>query len=391
MGTRIFLFLISSLAICFAAYIAGFITLLFGIYKFYIPFIIALTIGILFFVFNHYFNIVTGKALRRITILFFAIAALTIIVYESIHLYDKSIPTLANDSVDLYEYQPFDEHTKAVKLDEPATFKIEGEIPKIDGATALYPIYAAFVQATYPEKQYDVYESEVASNRTPNAYQNLINGKVDMIFALAPSETQLKIAKNKGKELKLTPIGKEAFVFFVNAKNQVTDLTLDEVKKIYSGEITNWSEIGGANDPIRAFQRPADSGSQTTLEQLMGDTPIMTPPTEDIISLMGGIIEETANYKNYKNAIGYTFRFYSNEMVKNESIRHLAINGISPTIETIRNGEYPITETFYVVTAGSENPHVQPFIDWILSSQGQSIIEKTGYVPIGSDSTDNVE
>ncbi|WP_010093647.1 PstS family phosphate ABC transporter substrate-binding protein [Ornithinibacillus scapharcae] len=385
MGFRLFLFLLTSIAICFAAFVVSMVTLFLGIYKFYIPFIIIVTIGILFFVFNHYFNIVKGKALRRSAITFISAAILTIMVYESIHLYDKAIPTLANDSVDLYEYQPFGEPTKAVSLDDPATFKIDGELPKIDGATALYPIYAAFVQATYPEKQYDVYESEVISTRTPYAYENLINGKVDMIFALGPSEAQLKKAENRGVELKLTPIGKEAFVFFVNAKNEVSGLTLDEIKKIYSGEITNWGDVGGANDSIRAFQRPADSGSQTTLEQLMADTPIMTPPTEDIISLMGGIIEETANYKNYKNAIGYTFRFYSNEMAKNDSIRHLAIDGIAPTLETIRNGEYPITETFYVVTAGSENPNIEPFIEWILSSQGQSIIEKTGYVPIGSD------
>lgn len=388
MGLRIFIILLTSIALCFAAFIASMVTLFFGVYKFYIPFIIGVTVGILFFIFNHYFQIVKGKALRRIAITFISVAILSVIVYESFHLYDKAIPTLANDSVDLYEYQPFGEFTKAVKLEEPATFKVEGELPKIDGATALYPIYAGFVQATYPEGQYDIYDSEVTSSRTPYAYENLINGRVDMIFALAPSETQMKIAKNRGKELQLTPIGKEAFVFFVNAKNQVSNLTLDEVKKIYSGEITNWKEVGGADDPIRAFQRPADSGSQTTLEQLMGDTPIMTPPTEDIISLMGGIIEETANYKNYRNALGYTFRFYSNEMVKNDSIQHLAIDGVTPTIETIKSGEYPITETFYVVTAGSDNPNVEPFIQWILSSQGQSIIEKTGYVPIDSDSND---
>ena len=74
---------------------------------------------------------------------------------------------------------------------------------------------------------------------------NLINGRVDIIFALAPSEQQLAEAKRLGKELKLTPIGKEAFVFFVNEKNPVKSLTADEIKGIYSGEITNWKEVGG--------------------------------------------------------------------------------------------------------------------------------------------------
>ena len=381
-GVRIILFLSVCGVVALFTITASFVTLLFGVQEFYIPFIIAVAIGFLFFVFNGFFPFLKGKILHRTVFGFIIVAVLSVVVYELVNAYDRGIPTVSGGDVDLYEYHPFAEVTKAVKLNEPANFKMEGELPIIDGATALYPIYAGLVQATYPKKDYDVYDSEVMSNRTPNAYENLINGKVDMIFALAPSDAQINRAKNKGLELKLTPIGKEAFVFFVNSKNEVSDLTLNEIKAIYSGEITNWKEVGGANDSIRAFQRPADSGSQTTLEKLMGDTPIMEAPSDDIVSLMGGIIEETADYKNYKNAIGYTFRFYSNEMVQNSAIRHLAIDGVLPTADTIRSSEYPITSEFYVVTAGSDNPNIEPFIEWILSEQGQSIIEKTGYVPI---------
>ena len=95
---------------------------------------------------------------------------------------------------------------------------------------------------------------------------------------------------------------------------------LEQIKDIYSGKVKNWKEVGGADDSIRAFQRPADSGSQTALENLMGDTTIMEAPSEDIATGMGGIINEVSQYKNFKNAIGYTFRFYSTEMVGNEKI-----------------------------------------------------------------------
>src|SRR5690606_32200273 len=228
-----------------------------------------------------------GQVLRRTVYGCIIIAILAIAVHEVISAYDRSIPTIGNGDVDLFEYQPFAEDTKAVKLDEPATFKMEGELPIMDGATALYPIYAAFAQATYPEKGYDVYASEVMSNTTQVAYDSLISGEVDIIFAAAPSKAQINRAKNRGVELELTPIGKEAFVFFVNSKNEVSDLTLDQIKDIYAGNITNWKEVGGSNDSIRAFQRPADSGSQTALENLMGDTPIMEAPSEDIVNLMG--------------------------------------------------------------------------------------------------------
>ena len=76
--------------------------------------------------------------------------------------------------------------------------------------------------------------------------------------------------------------------------------------------------MGGEDEAIRAFQRPADSGSQTTLEKLMGNTPIMEAPTEDVASGMGGIIREVSQYRNYKNAMGFTFRYYSTEMVGNK-------------------------------------------------------------------------
>lgn len=166
------------------------------------------------------------------------------------------------------------------KMDQEASLKLQQPLPIIDGATAFYPLYAAFTEAIYPKKDYQPYESEVMVNKTPIAYSNLIEGYVDLIFALAPSEQQIHYAKVNGVELKLTPIGKEAFVFFVNAKNNIDGLTLDQIKDIYAGNITNWSEEGGKDEAIRAFQRPQDSGSQTALQNLMGDTPIMEVPTE---------------------------------------------------------------------------------------------------------------
>lgn len=298
-------------------------------------------------------------------------------------VYDKTRPVITDGQVELAAYQPFEKRTKAVSLDEPATLHIEDDLPIIDGATALYPIYAAFAQAIYPEKEYQPYDSEVMSNRTEAAYTNLIDGKVDIIFVLGPSTTQLNQAESAGKELKLTPIGKEAFVFFVNSKNPVESLTEDEIKGIYSGKITNWKDVGGKDNEIRAFQRPENSGSQTALRNFMGLTPIMKPPTEDVMSLMGTVIGEVSDYKNHKNAIGYTFRYYSTKMVNNNRIRLLSVNGVEPTVDTIRSGEYPITNEFYAVTAGSDNPHVEAFIEWILSDEGQEIVEKTGYVPVG--------
>lgn len=347
----------------------------------YIPFIIALAAVLYIAYVLHNFEFFTRKKAAKF-FWTFALGVLAITAIQPIyHWFDNRIPTV-DAEVNIYQYEPFIEGNQVEKLSQDASLKLQEPLPKIDGATALYPLYTAFVQAVYPEKMYNPYSSEVMVNQTPDAYTNLLEGNVDMIFVAGPSEQQLQRAQEKGMKLKLTPIGKEAFVFFVNAKNNIDNLTLDQIKGIYAGELTNWSQVGGKNDDIRAFQRPQDSGSQTALQRLMGEKPIVEAPTENIASGMGGIINEVSKYKNYKNAIGYTFRYYSNEMVRSKEIKLLEIDGVAPTKETIRANTYPITSDFYIVTMGNEAAHVQAFIDWILSEEGQRLVEQAGYVPV---------
>lgn len=347
--------------------------------SFLFPFIFVLYLSVGIYVAGRFIEL--GKR-KRVLYRIAAVCIALSLVYTIPGIYHKTRPTIGDGYVEIFEYAPFTADSKVVSLSEPATLKIDKDLPIIDGATALYPVYSAFAQAVYPEKEYVQYDSEVMSNRTGEAYDNLINGRVDLIFALAPSAEQLKNAKGRNRKLNLTPIGKEAFVFFVHSKNHVENLTTDELKGIYSGEINNWKEVGGKNKSIRAFQRPENSGSQTALQHFMGDVPIMNPPVEDIATLMGTILDEVSDYKNYNNSIGYTFRYYSTEMTKNNNIRLLHVNDVEPTKETIRSGAYPITTEIYAITAGSSNPHIDEFLEWILSEQGQQIIEETGYVSI---------
>ncbi|MGE7980742.1 PstS family phosphate ABC transporter substrate-binding protein [Psychrobacillus sp. NPDC093200] len=334
----------------------------------------------LFFIFR-LFNFFTTKKRTKWFLGIMGIALAISAITPVKKMYENSIPTVGAE-LDIWEYQPFIEPLKIATLEEEASLKITDNLPKMDGATALYPLYASFAQAVYPEKTYEPGSSEVMVNTTPDAYNNLIQGKVDMIFVAQPSQEQINHAKRNGVELKLTPIGREAFVFFVHQKNEVDGLSIKQIQDIYSGSIKNWQNVGGSDDSIRAFQRPEGSGSQTALQNLMGETPLMEAPTEDIVNAMDGIIEEVAQYKNYKNAIGYTFRYYSNEMVKNDQIKLLNINGIAPTKENIRNNQYPIASEYYVITTNTKNPYVDELIEWILSPQGQELVEKTGYVPI---------
>jgi phosphate transport system substrate-binding protein len=103
-----------------------------------------------------------------------------------------------------------------------------------------------------------------------------------------------------------------------------------------------------------------------------------------------------AMYRDEEESIGYSFRFYTQVMVNYsgidrsfggspldaDQVKLLSVNGIAPTIENIKNGSYPFTQDVFAVTAGMPNPHVYEIIDWLLSPQGQELIEKTGYVGI---------
>ncbi|MDR2767115.1 MAG: substrate-binding domain-containing protein [Treponema sp.] len=209
-----------------------------------------------------------------------------------------------------------------------------------------------------------------------------MNSEADIIFCAKPSAEQLEKAKQMGKAFKLTPIGKEAFVFFVNSHNPVTNLTVQTIQSIYAGNIKNWKAISGADREIIAYQRPQNSGSQTILEHIMGNIPIMEPPQENMIASMGGMFRQVAAYRNYDNAIGYSFLFFSKEMADSSGIKLLDINNVSPAKENIINGKYPYIVDFYAVTLGDETENTNKLIEWILSKQGQYLIEKTGYVPI---------
>ena len=300
----------------------------------------------------------------------------------------------------LWKYEPFsDELLTMQPLRSDQLQLTENQVMgmKLDGATALYPVYAGFVQAVYPEGEYRRYDGTnedglglVTCTGTNDAYERLLTGETDMIFVAGPSDAQLARAAELGMELHMTPIGREAFVFFVNNENPVEGLTVEQVQGIYSGKITRWSEVGGRRQSIRAFQRAEDSGSQTALQRLMGDLPLMEPKKEDRIAGMGGIIRQVASYRNYKNALGFSFRFYCTEMVANGDIRLLALNGVMPTKESIRDGSYPVSSSFYAVTSApvgepapqSTDDTIGAFINWILSEEGQQIVENSGYVSV---------
>ncbi|MCL2020800.1 MAG: substrate-binding domain-containing protein [Betaproteobacteria bacterium] len=337
------------------------------------------------------------KALRALALILILASTATVqgfVHYHSVLRPDPDYPGLQEglqqwDYYYLFSARPRG-NPRLVSPKTPPSLQIDRDYPQLDGAEALIPIYAAAAKAIYlrgNEGDEDVRKAAVKfSNGSPAVYKALIDGNADMIFALAPSAEQVKEAAEQGLTFTVTPIAKEAFVFLVNEDNPVTNLRVEQIRAIYSGKINNWQEVGGQPGKIMAFQRNEGSGSQTAmLRNVMGDTPMRKPLKEEFHGDMGGLVRDVAAYRNMDHAIGYSFRYYATVMTEIPGIRLLAIDGIAPTLENIRNGIYPFTDEFCIVTARPLSENAQKLLDWFLSNEGQQLIEDVGYTPLKND------
>ncbi len=256
------------------------------------------------------------------------------------------------------------------------------EWPVIDGATALAPYYEAMAAALL-DMPIDEARQHVLCSTTDGAYTNLINGDADMIFCSLPSDEQKAQAKAAGVEFECTPFLNGGFVFFVNKDNPVESLTVQQLHDIYAGKITNWKEVGGNDEEIIAYQRSEGSGSQTGMYRfIISKDEIMQAPSEKMIDDMATIIDAVASYDNAEGAIGYSYYYYVANMHYTDQIKLIAIDGVTPSDETIADGSYPLLNQSQVIIRADEpkDSVVRKIIDWIVSDEGQKLGEENGYV-----------
>ena len=319
------------------------------------------------------------------------VIVLTLVLFASLNLGMYQIMTrrLSNNfsgatqaqMIDVKSYLPHEENSDLPNIQ--SSLKLTDNLPVLDGAAALVPVYASIIHNVYP-KGCVTYEggkfsddnyygenfaadSAMQYKNTVRGYQAIVDGTTDILFCAAPSAEQKQYAEDKGVELVYVPIGLEAFVFFVNENNPVDDLTVEQIRKIYACEYTNWSSVGGANRVINPITRLKGSGSQTMFEAFMGDCEI---GKKSPLAITGA-------------SIGFSFRYYMDGIVENDSVKMLSLNGVYPSAENIQNGSYPVVAQFYAIyRADNENENIKTLIDWILSDEGQTLIEDCGYVRI---------
>jgi len=296
-------------------------------------------------------------------------------------------PTVSRESQaepDLSVYVPFSDNSKTAKLREQPELQLTDSLPVLDGAIALYPVYTAFANAVYDENAF--MPDDVLCTNTRIAYESIISGERDIIFVANASEQQTAAAKTAGVDLHFTPIGREAFVFLVGNENPTNNITYQQLRNIYTGKTAYWNTLNWREGgKIIAFQRPDGSGSQTGLQAFLGGLPIQVPQPLPDASLLGTnslMNQISAEWQGVQPVLGYSYRYYATTMYANPDAKLLQVNGVEPSIENIQNGSYPFIGDFYAVTNGAPEGNTKLLIDWILSPQGQYLIEQTGYAPL---------
>jgi phosphate transport system substrate-binding protein len=264
-----------------------------------------------------------------------------------------------------------------------AVFAAAKTLPKIDGSTSTIALDAAFT-AAYTGADYDKTLDTIKHSKTFESLEKLIAGEVDIVLSVPISDEQQAAADKAGFELAKEAVALEGFVFITNPENPVKSLTEDELRGIYSGEITNWAEVGGENAPIYAYQRNLDSGSQTYMNRFMGDTKMIEPPKEWYFTSMGHLVEAVSDYPTSKYSIGYSVYSYAvEELARQKNFHLVAVNGVAPEKSSFEDGSYPLLSYTYAYYSGATaTKQTLDFIDFILSDKGQKAAENAGYIPI---------
>lgn len=189
---------------------------------------------------------------------------------------------------------------------------------------------------------------------------------------IGTSSRELK-EEEKGWGLKEYVIAKDGIAIAVHPDNPVKELTTEQAIKIFKGEITNWKEVGGSDKKIVVLSREAGSGTRGAFEELLK---IEDQVVKEALVFDGNGPMKAAIASN-QDAIGYvSFGFIDG------SIKTLIIDGVEPSVDNVLAGSYPLSRPFIMLTKGDVQGLAKSFVDFVLSDEGQNIVEEEGYIPV---------
>ena len=248
-------------------------------------------------------------------------------------------------------------------------FAVSAADVTMSGSTTILPIAQAVAEAYA-----GIYEIEVSGGGSGVGITNLIDGTTmicDTSRALKPEEYAAAVAK--GVYPMMWFVANDAISPIVNPANPVSNLTVAQLKDIYTGTITNWDQVGGANTPILVVSRDSSSGTYGSWNDLVLKA----------AGVMAGAVYTSSNadvaneVASNPNAIGYVGLGYLNASVKGVSV-----DGIYATVATALDRTFPIARPLFMVTNGFPSGKVLDVLMWILSDDGQRLVLEAGFAPI---------
>ncbi|CAD7772357.1 PBP superfamily domain protein [Candidatus Methanoperedenaceae archaeon GB37] len=256
--------------------------------------------------------------------------------------------------------------------DHAESGSIESVKLQIAGSTTVLPIAeecARIFMEKHPGSRIDV-----AGGGSSHGIKSVADGTVD----IGTASRNLKDSEREAHpELLPHAIARDGVAVIVHPSNPITGLTMEELQQIYTGKITNWKDLGGDDAGIVVVSREEGSGTRDCFEST-----VMKPIDEEITQ--GAIIQDSngkvrATVAGNRDAIGFLSLGYVNDQVK-----ALTLNGVEPTVATVLNGEYPISRTLWMITKGEPDRDEKAFLDFVLSEEGQGIVEEVHFIPLGA-------
>lgn len=262
----------------------------------------------------------------------------------------------------------------------------QNELPRI-GCSAITKQLTSSILKNFTQDE-NIADNVFDVDSTEEGFNKLIKDEVDVLISTYPTDDIMTFAKANGVDLEITPIAKDGFVFFTNTNNKIDSLKVSDIQKIYTGQIKNWSEIGGENIDIKAFQHPENSPTQNEMiSSVMKNLKIIDAPKDVFYAKKFGEINDLlATYDNTKGALGYSY-YYETKMLYdtdgkiNNTIKILKLNGVMPDYDTIKNNDYPIISNYYVIkNKKNQSESLNIFTDAVMSDRGKNVIKEAGYI-----------
>jgi phosphate transport system substrate-binding protein len=305
-------------------------------------------------------------------------------VTQNITVYAKWTEPMGIEGISFENYPIVDGSTSSNILNTIVACKLLGiryewSRPYAGIETSIHPKWEDL-----PEQYKQFFHTRVMTSQTHGAFINLIDGNADIIVnhrTISPDEKAY--ADAAGVTLIETSIALDPFIFIVNKYNPVRSLTVNQIQKIYTGEITNWSEVGGSNAAMRVFTRPRNSGSEEVFRILVMDglEPAVFP--EVPLSTMWGVFVEVMTVTE---GICYIFDAYKEVQARmpDSEVPKIAINDIFPTESTVKNRSYPFIAEVHIAIRSDldRNSMAYKLYEWMQTDNIKPIITECGFITL---------